>query len=102
MAIANSRLSKLYYLYIYNTPLGVMTTNERIVFNVVALCLLVFTVYWSVAILPYWLFKVTENLYYYCTGNSLSVSLAFLLWMSRKLMTPLKLAVASNSTRIRK
>lgn len=83
------RLSRWHSLYVYNTPLGLMTTNEAIVFNIIAIVLVGFTLYWMVAILPFWLVHAAERLYYYVTGNSMTLGLMLLYILSRKYILPL-------------
>lgn len=90
MELPKSRLSRLYYLYIYNTPLGVMTTNETIVFNSIAFVLVALLIYWLVAIFPFWLVKVAESLYYFLTGNTISLHVVLLLLVSRIVVTSSK------------
>lgn len=72
-----------YRSYANFTPLEVMTTTEAWLFNFSALTIFALSFYWTVFILPKWLLSLSERLYFYLTGNTISLSLVVSLVMSK-------------------
>lgn len=101
-SILKPYLSKLYYLYTYNTPFGVLSCNEAIVFNLIVLTSIGFSIYWAVTVLPVLITRLLEATYYYLTGNTVPVGLIALLYFSTKLFwhVPAIPQTGTNITRI--
>lgn len=98
MAKQRSTFTKLYYFYIYTTPIGTMTTGETIIFNLVVLFSLFLACYWAIAIFPSWVMSIGRIVYYYLIGSTMPFSLALLLSCSFKF--PSKISSNSNVTRM--
>lgn len=78
-------LLSAYQSYSNFTPLEVMTKTEACIFNSVIFTIFALSFYWSVFVLPKWLVVVSERMYFYLTGQTISISLMVSLVMSKVL-----------------
>ncbi|KAK6203397.1 uncharacterized protein RJT21DRAFT_26999 [Scheffersomyces amazonensis] len=69
------KAQKLYYAYIYNSPIPVLSSGEVYVFNICNLILLLIGLYYLVFIFPPILIHSLESLYYYLTGNFIQLNI---------------------------
>lgn len=80
------KLKRAYQLYYYSFPLPVLTRNESIIFNSISLVLLLLGAYWFVFKVPSFLMKSAENLHYYLTGSTVSISVALSLALTSNII----------------
>ncbi|KAG2731353.1 hypothetical protein G9P44_005769 [Scheffersomyces stipitis] len=71
---ATRKIDQLYRLYYYNSPIPVMTNGETVIFNSINFCLLLVGLYYVVHVLPSIVVHSFEKMYYYLTGNLVSVN----------------------------
>ena len=69
-----SSLKKKYAMYIYYSPLQVMTREEAIVFHLVNFGILAIGFYWTITIFPSLITHGIEKLFYYFTGKLVSLN----------------------------
>ncbi|KAK6458253.1 uncharacterized protein RJT20DRAFT_30006 [Scheffersomyces xylosifermentans] len=72
---AANRVQKLYYFYYFNTPLPILSYGEAFFFILFNLCLLLIGLYYFVYILPCLIVHAMERVYFYLTGNVVSLNL---------------------------
>ncbi|ODV81844.1 uncharacterized protein CANTADRAFT_42393, partial [Suhomyces tanzawaensis NRRL Y-17324] len=65
---------RAYELYYYFLPLSVMSSAERYIFNSISLVLVSLASYYVMFILPRLMARTLECLYYYATGNFISIN----------------------------
>lgn len=75
VAKTDNVLFKIYNTYRNYTPIHVMTNNETIILNTIMGALFLGLLYWIVFVIPSWLVFLGERLYYYLTGQTISISL---------------------------
>lgn len=69
------KIKSAYHHYVYYSPIPVLSKEETIILNTINIILLTVGIYWIVHILPELLIHTFEKLYYYLTGNSISIGL---------------------------
>lgn len=74
-AITNNILFKAYNTYRNYTPIHVLTANETIIFNTIVFSVVAGFMYWAMFVVPSWLLSLSERVYYYLTGQTISVSI---------------------------
>lgn len=75
VAKTNNLLFRAYNCYRNYTPIHVLTTNETIIFNTIVFSLVAALLYWTVYVVPALLINIGERMYYYLTGQTISISL---------------------------